>query len=398
MWLRFIVLFWCIISLADAASSTQIDKDLTQIKNKINQVNQEINTKQQQQEHLNQAIKYSQDALIQYNSLMHELKLKRQLDIYEKHKIEASLAELISATTQAEQSAQVAVNQVYQQIVRIDNTPDSILSGNDEMEQQRKKIYLITILQEKQHQLANLQQQLNGLNQQNKKIQQEIDRINARLGSVRRQNQELQTKKQTDLLQAKQINTQIMLASNKLKTLQHREKRLNNLLAQIISSEAAEQKLQVSRRLATKNQSKLPMVNQQVEEASNVNKPQLLNQERSRPTNEPLIEKFGQVRNGSKSNGLLFKTQSGDKIFAIANGKVMYASTLPGFGNVVIIDHGNNYMSIYSGVIPEVRRGQKIAVGQNIANIGDSSSQPMGGMYFELRHLGKPVNPAVLLN
>ena len=92
-------------------------------------------------------------------------------------------------------------------------------------------------------------------------------------------------------------------------------------------------------------------------------------------------------------NGVNIKTKRSTNVQAIYEGEVIFANALKGFGNLIIVDHGDNYMSLY-GNNDVLRRkvGEQIAAGEVIAQTGGNTQQ--GLFYFEIRHKGKPINPA----
>jgi septal ring factor EnvC (AmiA/AmiB activator) len=93
-------------------------------------------------------------------------------------------------------------------------------------------------------------------------------------------------------------------------------------------------------------------------------------------------------------NGIEIKAPMGAEIRAVLPGKVLYADWLKGFGNVVIIDHGDHTFTIY-GYASELlkKEGDIISQGESIALVGSSGSLKGPCLYFEIRHQGKPQDP-----
>jgi len=95
-----------------------------------------------------------------------------------------------------------------------------------------------------------------------------------------------------------------------------------------------------------------------------------------------------------KWKGLFLRTSSGQTVKAIAAGQVVFADWLRGFGNLLIIDHGDGYMSLYGNnetLYKEV--GDILRGGDTIAAVGNSGGNEDFGLYFELRHKSKPLDP-----
>lgn len=106
---------------------------------------------------------------------------------------------------------------------------------------------------------------------------------------------------------------------------------------------------------------------------------------------------YGSQQAGGKliSRGVRIKAQAGADVRAIAKGRVAYADWLRGFGLLLIIDHGKDYMSLYGNnqtLFKEV--GEWVEGNEVIATVGSSGGQTSAGLYLELRKKGRPFNPA----
>jgi len=116
----------------------------------------------------------------------------------------------------------------------------------------------------------------------------------------------------------------------------------------------------------------------------------------SLPVRGELVNRFGSPRadGGALWKGLFIAARAGDEVRAVAAGRVVYADWLRGFGNLLIIDHGEAYMSLYGNNEALYKRvGDPIRGGETIATVGNSGGNPDSGLYFELRHQGKPLDP-----
>jgi septal ring factor EnvC (AmiA/AmiB activator) len=109
-----------------------------------------------------------------------------------------------------------------------------------------------------------------------------------------------------------------------------------------------------------------------------------------------LINTFGAPREetGVQWKGLFIRSTTGETVHAIADGRVVYADWLRGFGNLLILDHGGGYMSLYAnneGLVRQV--GDSVRSGDVVAQVGSSGGHPESGLYFELRRDGKAFDP-----
>ena len=113
------------------------------------------------------------------------------------------------------------------------------------------------------------------------------------------------------------------------------------------------------------------------------------------PVQGKVINSFGQQRQGSVTwDGLRIQAQSGSDVRAIHGGRVMYADSLPGQGLLLVLDHGDGFMSLYAhndALLHE--SGEWVQPGDAIARVGNSGGEKEPGLYFEIRQNGEPVNP-----
>ena len=113
------------------------------------------------------------------------------------------------------------------------------------------------------------------------------------------------------------------------------------------------------------------------------------------PAQGTVAGRFGTPREGGGTwKGLFIKAAHGGSVKAIANGKIVFADWMRGFGNLIIVDHGDGYLSIYGNNDALHKRvGDTVKGGDNIAAVGNSGGNPESGLYFELRHQGQPIDP-----
>ena len=114
------------------------------------------------------------------------------------------------------------------------------------------------------------------------------------------------------------------------------------------------------------------------------------------PVTGNLLAAFGgRLPDGRRSDGVLIAAPAGSAVKAVAEGTVVFADWMTGYGNILIIDHGNGYMSLYAhndGLLRGV--GDPVRRGDPVATVGSSGGQESPALYFELRRNGAPVNPS----
>jgi septal ring factor EnvC (AmiA/AmiB activator) len=114
------------------------------------------------------------------------------------------------------------------------------------------------------------------------------------------------------------------------------------------------------------------------------------------PVAGDLLHDFGQPRVGGKLkwNGVVLAAPRGREVRAVYHGRVAFADWLSGLGLLVIVDHGDGFMSLY-GYNETILKdaGDWVAPGDAIATVGDSGGQPSSALYFEIRKGKQPLNP-----
>ncbi|HEX2060750.1 MAG TPA: peptidoglycan DD-metalloendopeptidase family protein [Thermoanaerobaculia bacterium] len=117
------------------------------------------------------------------------------------------------------------------------------------------------------------------------------------------------------------------------------------------------------------------------------------------PVEGKVIERFGRQRNPkfatyTVNNGLKIEAVPGTQVRAVFQGTVLFAQWFKGYGNLIILDHGNRVFTLYGNLKqPAVSKGDRIATGQPIAGVGESDEVDSGHLYFEVRQDNRPEDP-----
>ncbi len=115
------------------------------------------------------------------------------------------------------------------------------------------------------------------------------------------------------------------------------------------------------------------------------------------PSRGKVLARFGsRIAQGKlKLNGIRIATKEDNQISAIHHGRIIFSNWIRGFGLLIIIDHGDNYMSLYGNNKSLVKEtGDWVSAGETIAYSNESSTKNESGLYFEIRKNGKPLNPS----
>ena len=231
-------------------------------------------------------------------------------------------------------------------------------------------------------------------------LEREITQRRADLaGDQQKQRQQLQAletarKQRAGMLAG--IDQQYQDRTGREKALGRDAKALQNLLAQLRAAaakatrEAARAKAESNRRATTSNPKPPP-----ARRATVASAPALRVGGLAWPVNGSLLAAYGgRMPDGRRSDGVLIAAAAGTPVKAVADGTVVFADWMTGYGMILIIDHGNGYMSLYAhndGLLRDA--GDAVRRGDPVASVGSSGGQDRPGLYFELRRNGQPVNP-----
>jgi len=113
------------------------------------------------------------------------------------------------------------------------------------------------------------------------------------------------------------------------------------------------------------------------------------------PVTGKIAIRFGATDDsGRRSSGILVSAKTGTPVHAVSHGRVAFADWLRGYGLMIIVDHGDGYLSLYGcneTLLKDV--GDWVSTGETLASSGESGGQKTPGVYFELRAKGQPVDP-----
>jgi septal ring factor EnvC (AmiA/AmiB activator) len=114
------------------------------------------------------------------------------------------------------------------------------------------------------------------------------------------------------------------------------------------------------------------------------------------PVRGELAGRFGtpNPEAGVSTKGVFIRAPEGEQVRAVGAGRVVYSDWMRGFGNLLIVDHGEAFMSIYGNNESLLKQtGDTVTLGEPLATVGHSGGNEQTGLYFELRHLGRPFDP-----
>ena len=241
----------------------------------------------------------------------------------------------------------------------------------------------------RQNELDELQSLRRQLDLKNNALKQQQNQLNTLTKALEEDQRYLGQLKNNRLAMIKQIDKAIYSGRQEVVDLQNRKAKLEALLTDIAQRQktrAARKRAQEKRLQALKNKPPAPRAAKTAKASSGF----------SLPANARIIVHFGDKRekSGLPWLGILMQASEGTDITAIGSGEIVYADWLQGYGQLVIIDHGNGMMSLY-GHNKRIHRtvGDHVKQSDIIASMGNTAGLKKPALYFEIRQNGIAKDP-----
>lgn len=406
-----------------APAEQKTDNQLKDVKQELQAAQKSLNAKKAQQQRTKQVISQTQIALEQAKRELAELNKQQKISWDRLQKLQQELARLQTevAGTKAQVARLLLNNYKNQQ-------PSAIvlfLQNADAAKKSRFLQYSKYINAANDKVLQQLAQQQAQLERQEQQINAELSKLQKLAAAARAKVAALGKSHQAAVSENVKLNAEIAKQNSQINHLREDERRLNAILVQIAQQRAAKRKAEADARAKAAQQRAQALQAQQKAQAANAKNNAPAPKPKSAPkgnlTAEDLAISGGEMQNArgfSRLQGSLRKPVSGSVtgrfgqaresggtwrgifiatppagVQSIAAGEVAYVSNLRGYGTTVVIDHGDGYLSVYSGLSGvSVGSGSQVAARQTI---GTSGTLPAGeqGLYFEIRYRSRAINP-----
>ncbi len=379
-------------------------QSLSLVQEKLAKLKQALNQSQEARKDAADALKDSEVAISVANKKLYEINQKQQA-----HK--AMLAKLAAeslATNQALTSQQKQLStQLYQQYLHGRQSYVQMVLQNDHPGAMARDVHYFSYIAKVRAKLINkMQGNLNHLNQLNEETTSTLEKVAELKQKQIDERQVLQSQKQVKSKIVRSLSQQIAMQRGEIKKLSRDEKRLSQLVERLARATPPSGKKQKNKRTApadSSNSNKAaqeapPTLANNVEpsfEGHSGNFSSLRGKLRL-PVRGEVSNQFGSSRadSGISWKGLFIKANEGSEVKSVASGQVVFADWLRGFGNLIILDHGDGYMSLYGNnqaVLKQV--GDSVKAGDAIASVGNSGGNEANGLYYELRRQSRPFDP-----
>lgn len=368
-----------------AAAGTQ-KEDLRRLRERIEALQQRLASAEESRTEASDALRESERAISAANRTLRELAEQQRL-------IDARLTELQGQSQRT--SGDIELQQtglarlLYQQ--HTGAQPDVLkllLNGEDPNQIARELYYLTYLARARADLIRDLRVNLGRLDELASATRQQSSELAAVHAEQQAQRQRLEREKQARKEVLTRVSRQIDKQRREISTLKRDENRLARLVEQI-------------GRLLSRSKP-APLRNERLPDASGDASPfAQLRGKISLPVRGELKNRFGSPRSdgGVTWKGLFIAAPGGVAVKAIAAGRVVFADWLRGFGNLLIVDHGSGYMSLYGNNETLYKQvGDTIRGGETVATVGNSGGNADSGLYFEIRHQGKAFDPLSWVN
>ncbi|MGE5526177.1 MAG: murein hydrolase activator EnvC family protein [Rhodospirillaceae bacterium] len=377
-------------------SKAAANEELQQLRSRIEALKQELATAEESKSEAADALKASERAISDANRKLAELNEKasdgnRQL---------AELRRLSEQNADAVRRQQaLQADWLYQRYVSgVPEPLKLLLSGENPARIGRELYYYGRVLEARGEHIASLRESLAQLRDLETQTQEKMSELNAIAAEQEAQRKRLEQEKQARAKVLAQISRDIQRQRREIGTLKRDENRLTKLierLNRIIARTPAPKPPRATAQAPRLKNDRLPA---KMTEAGPF---ETLKGRLALPVRGELVNRYGSPRSdgGLTWRGLFIAAPAGEQVRAVAPGRVVFADWLRGFGNLLIVDHGDGYMSLYGYNETLYKQvGQSIAGGDVVAAVGNSGGSADSGLYFEMRHQGKPFDPLTWVN
>ncbi len=386
---------WCLAE----SKSAQPKQALSELQQQLEALKKELDQAQEYHKDAADALKESEVAISGADKKLYEIS-KRQVD--NKKELAKLDAESKSTNRSLTQEQKLLSGQLYQQYIHGQQSYVQMILQSDRPSEVARDLHYFSYVAKARAGLINkMQSNLNKIKRLNELTASKLQEITDLKQKQLDEKRTLEAKKKEKSKVVNSLSHQIAEQRGQIKKLSRDEKRLSQLvsrLAKIIPKTKANKKPSTPTSNTKKtpdntvaiNNEKLPSDN-----AISTNFSALKGKLRL-PVRGTISNRFGSARedSGISWKGLFIKASEGADVKAIATGRVVFADWLRGFGNLIIVDHGDGYMSLYGNNQSVLKQaGDLVQSGDTIASVGNTGGNESNGLYYELRSQSRPFDP-----
>ena len=407
----------CALAAKKPEQSKQNSKqNLSDVQERLESLKKELDNSQEAHKDAADALKESEVAISVANKKLFDINHQQQQN---KKTLTQLQADSIATNQNLSQQQKILSSQLYQQYIHGQQSyVQMILQSEHPSTIARDVHYFSYIAKARAALISKMQDNLSKLNKLNDETASALKKVVELKQKKIEERRALETQKLAKSKVVSTLSQQIAAQRSEIKKLARDEKRLSELvqrLARIIPPKHKNipSKNTANNQTTKKNTPSNTTNNTDVVEV--IKQPRQTIANNTTPSNEftgtnfaalkgklrlpvrgDVTNRFGASRedSGISWKGLFIKASEGAEVKSVANGRVVFSDWLRGFGNLIIVDHGDGYMSLYGNnqaVLKQV--GDSVRAGDAIASVGNSGGNETNGLYYELRRQSKPFDP-----
>lgn len=373
---------------ADAGKQEAARESLEQLQNRIESLKKEMEKTEGAHAEAADALKQSEQAISEANRKLYELNQQHRENLatlqtlqQQKSGLEQTIGEQQRRLGELLYRQYLNSQQSYLQIVLTAHDPATIA---------RDLYYLGYVARARADLIASLRENLGQVAVLNEKTTSTLDQIAELKSEQENQRKELQTRQKARKSLLNKLSTQIKSQRSEITKLKRDEKRLSNLVERLARIVPKTPKAKPASREKPRLNEAVPTTDPDSGSFA------ALKGKLRLPIRGEIANRFGTPREDSGVfwKGLFIRSGEGTEVKSVAGGRVVFADWLRGFGNLLIVDHGDGYMSLYGNNQALLKKaGEEVSAGDALATVGSSGGSAESGLYFELRYQSKPLDP-----
>ena len=372
-------------------------KDISGIQKKINTIEQKINQTKKEQHDVTDALKKSETAISDANKTLHKIRQEQQQNEAKLNQLKKQSLSISGKLAQQQKQLSKLLyqrytvgNQSYTQLILQSKNPSKI---------SRDLKYQSYIAKAHTKLINDMQSNLDEIKLLDKKTTEALQQVAELKAKQESERAVLEKQKSEKALVFRSLSKEISAQRGQINKLKRDEKRLSQLVTKLTArAKPARPKVAPSKIAKPEKEETTIIANNQETPDNRYSgkKFSLLKGKLKLPVKGEVTNRFGRERQdgGLSWKGLFIRADEGAPVKSVASGRVVFAEWMRGFGNLIIVDHGSGYMSLYGNnqtILKNV--GEDIEGGDTIAAVGNSGGNKSHGLYYELRKKSVPFDP-----
>ena len=407
----------CALAAKKPEQSKQNSKqNLSDVQERLESLKKELDSSQEAHKDAADALKESEVAISVANKKLFDINHQQQQN---KKTLSQLQADSIATNQNLSQQQKILSSQLYQQYIHGQQSyVQMILQSEHPSTIARDVHYFSYIAKARAALISKMQGNLTKLNKLNDETASALKKVAELKQKKIEERRALEMQKRAKSKVVSTLSQQIAAQRSEIKKLARDEKRLSELvqrLARIIPPKPKNIPSKNTANNQTTKKSTPSNTTNNTDVVEDIKQPRQIIANNTTPSNEftganfaalkgklrlpvrgDVTNRFGASRedSGISWKGLFIKASEGAEVKSVANGRVVFSDWLRGFGNLIIVDHGDGYMSLYGNnqaVLKQV--GDSVRAGDAIASVGNSGGNETNGLYYELRRQSRPFDP-----